>query len=787
MFRFLRRPHACLLFAAVAIITAFAGAARASERCDLIVVSEAEPWLAAVAAPVAAQLAVAGQPPLLLVVTKAPDEGATSFLRAISRDRAMVVVSSTHVAAACGGAALCGVQVVTGDSPLAATVIVAGRFWDPRTPVVAAGMADAREVILAAAYAAHHRLPLILYQAEDLAGRLGQAMSALRPSRIVAVVSKDNVASALEGGQVSRLETLTPAETSAALVRSIGVENVGNVILCRTPSERADVGRLTWLGPYQSLVRQAPLVLADTNDARVAEKEVLRLIRQCGLRPKSVTILADYASIGTIPMRDDAILVEYEVEIEPCSGSDLGQAASFGVGRIPLDTLHQASLLLARGRVKEQGLHLQPFRALMIANPNPGYGPLPLCETISRTTGEELKNWQVDLDEFYRRSPVSEADIEMVERAGLIIYQGHIFDFTLFSSPNTLRELPWEEGGEHEQLPEENEPRQDPADERIPHLAAGMSGGEVSLLRILAESIELYSGQVHPIGPDAATVPDGGSAPGSFETIPFDDAAPEPEAPLLPPPDAEVTEPAPVRQPERLDGMPLVVIQSCHSLQEQWAPRVLTLGGTGLLGTSTGVHSASGSAFVKAYVDGLLYGGMTQGEALRYARNYFLCLGRLRAERGHKQQAKAFRVAVSFRLWGDPDVPAMRLSRRHPRFAPVTARMIDRGTLEVSLPRRTLPEARTEEYLARSFPGSEMAGIVKSVKGVTQRRLMPLYFMAVPVDEAFLDRRPKGLVHPGDDSCRAVYLADAIGRVVYVLYFPEEVKKNETHTLRFTD
>ena len=96
--------------------------------------------------------------------------------------------------------------------------------------------------------------------------------------------------------------------------------------------------------------------------------------------------------------------------------------------------------------------------------------------------------------------------------------------------------------------------------------------------------------------------------------------------------------------------MPLVILQSCHSLEEPVTQQFLQLGGVGLIGSVTNIHSASNSTFIKALCDSMLYQGAPTGEALRDARNYYLCWRDLKAKRGHTELAKVHRVALSFSL-----------------------------------------------------------------------------------------------------------------------------------------
>jgi hypothetical protein len=234
-----------------------------------------------------------------------------------------------------------------------------------------------------------------------------------------------------------------------------------------------------------------------------------------------------------------------------------------------------------------------------------------------------------------------------------------------------------------------------------------------------------------------------------------------------------------------LQAVPFVILQSCHSLDQVVAQKVFGCGGVGLLGTVTNVHSASGSAFAKAYCDGLLYRGRTVGEALRDARNYFLCLARLKTQRGHKEQAKVYRVAMSFRLWGDPEVTLLPTGPTRMRWAPVSAKFVAPDKVQITTPGRFLPECRTAKYVARMLPGSQAAGIVKRLKGKEHRRLMPTYFFVLPIPRGFSDSRYTKLQGQGDAVQRAVFMTDSVGRNVYLLYFPAKDRRRGEITLQF--
>lgn len=771
-------------------------AAAGGQRVDLIVVPEEAPWFAALAAPAAARLASRGEAPLVIALAGPRDEPVAGFLDTIPKKRRLALMPDEDALEVCDAHVLCGAQFITGHDPLAASAAVAARFWGRPKQLVLAPLHDPAAAILAATYAAHTAQPLVLYRVEDEDGALAETLAKLAPEQITVVVSHAMTGLELPQNIKARAVLFDRKKVSRSVLDAIGRANVQNVILAREPNSENDSTRTAWLAPYHSLVRKAPVVLCQTEDGTAVEKQTMEFIAQEKLWPRFITILAPYVGVGTIPVRDEETLGEYEVEIEPCSGSNLKRAASFAVGRIPFDTMHHASLLLARGRIKERLLEERETRALMIANPNAAYGPLPLCETVSMATAEEIKNCRIDIDTFYGKSPTTEQDIARFEEAGLILFEGHIFDMVLFheSIPEDAIDEGTDGGGQDGNDDEKQDNDGKDRDRNQGKVFVTGTGRAYPAMPLPPAPPNVYARYAYvPAAPppdDGTTVLVPNNDPNTTlplpillpEVLPFETAAPEPENPVPPEQGGLDENVAPVRPARQLKALPLVILQSCHSLEEKWSPRALTLGGAGLLGTTTNVHSASGSSFVKAYLDSLLYSGETQGGALRDARNYFLCLGKLRAARGHKQQAKAYRVGLSFRLWGDPEVPVLPPRRRHPKREPVRARA-EQGVIRITIPDRMLPDVRTQKYHARLFPGSQVAGIVKSVKNKEQRHLMPLYYFPLSSNALPLKEGTR-LTHAGDKTVRVVHLLDEIGRRAYVLYFPAGVKKGETHEIR---
>jgi hypothetical protein len=233
-------------------------------------------------------------------------------------------------------------------------------------------------------------------------------------------------------------------------------------------------------------------------------------------------------------------------------------------------------------------------------------------------------------------------------------------------------------------------------------------------------------------------------------------------------------------------AFPVVILQSCHSLEGGAYVSAFQAGASAVVGTVTNVHSASGSSFIKSYCDSVIYRGATLGEALREAKNYFLLLSSLKKGRGHTEQAKGVRVAMSFRLYGDPELDVALGRFDAYRHRPLAANWLDNTSFTIKTPKRRLEEVRTDKYTARLMASSQTAGLVRRLKDKPERKLMPLYYFRLDSPPLFNAAAFNTLTRPEDQSPRAVFLADPYKRYVWVLYLPEKDKTNDLLQLRFT-
>ena len=181
------------------------------------------------------------------------------------------------------------------------------------------------------------------------------------------------------------------------------------------------------------------MVLVRANAAAVAEADVRQLVERESLHLETVTVLADYTSIGyrivevdpnasedwptvagttepragstgppvapSSPLPAPRLPVRpppphYTVRTEPFIPTQPDQLSALGVGRLPLESLGDTSVMFARGLLRERLLANRAPRVLMVANSGV-FRKLVLCETISRVTASEFKNVGVQVDEFY--------------------------------------------------------------------------------------------------------------------------------------------------------------------------------------------------------------------------------------------------------------------------------------------------------------------------------------------------------------------------------------------------
>jgi len=727
-----------------AIVSPLPVIANQNEPLVLLTVPENVRWLLAAAAPIAAKIRQLNKTPILLALSSeavpeqtklveklAPFSGSCTIL---TEDPNLFIVQVPKN---------CVRNIIpTTSEPTRTGIFLARSFWGKTEMVVMAIIEDSEAMILGSTLASHLAVPFIPIAGDENSEVFSKELKVLSVNRVYFVTSERGLTSINIPGQ--EIEILDTPTVQQRLVKILGVNNIRNIILFRVPDEFTDSGASSWLAPYLSLMHGAPLIPCYSSEPLSAEENAELLIKTYSLKPCTATILADYDSIDKITTTYTTDLDDYELLLEPCSRPKEGMAVEIGVGRIPFIELWASSTFIARNIARGYVLGQKNPKVLMIANPNTEYGPLPLCETISRATAREFKNFGVHIDEFYGTSSY-ELTVQSVARdSQLIIFEGHIVDTPSFIGGSEQPQAYPEEWYGHEET-----------EDLIYYQASEPDKYTmIDFEQIISEEPNAWKNTTYK------------KTETSFKTQLVHAEAPQ--------------------DVNQLNGLPLVILQSCHSLDES-ALSILASDAVGIIGSSASIHSASGSAFIKAFCDGLLYRGDTVGEALRDARNYLLCVSELKTKRGHQEQAKVNRVAHSFHLWGDPETRLFNSSLKRPKLQPVSATFIAPDQIHIATPKRRLPTSMTEEYFLCMFPGNQVAGIVKRLKNKDIRRVAPLYFFRIPMPKGFVPSQYADLKGPDETSNRAVFLVDPFERFLYILCFPEKDEKEQEFTLQFVN
>ncbi len=434
----------CVLLAAFLPATRAAAVDRGTPRREssasiaAIVVPESLPWLAPLAAAGAQRLARGGRLPLVVIAGEPFNPAGQMLLsRAAARPDDRIVVlrgEEDRVDLPPSLRSICEEVRLDGDE-LESSLRWAGRVWKTSRDVVCAQRDDPAGIILAGALAARWAKPLLILpnvEAESLA-RIARELGAQRA--VIAAWPGRNDRQQCSG--IAKIEILDRRALQQRLTGLARPEGIRTIVLARVPESDRRMGATAWLAPWVALARGGLVELCRSSGATNAENRVEEVVQRLQLHPRSVTILADYESIGTHLARirdieEDATI--YKVGTEPCAPHDLDQIGHRAVGRIPFSSLGDASTLFAAGLVRERQVQAPP-RVLMIANPGPEEMQLPLCEAISRLTAQEYKNCGLQVDEFYRVPASSPEPRAAAQRAHLIVYQGHIEHQELFPDP----------------------------------------------------------------------------------------------------------------------------------------------------------------------------------------------------------------------------------------------------------------------------------------------------------------------------------------------------------------
>ncbi|MBN1806210.1 MAG: hypothetical protein JW837_13260 [Sedimentisphaerales bacterium] len=731
--------------------------AKQNKPISLIIVQQDDDWLVSVAAPAAAMIHQVNKTPILLKLTSKENVRQKKMLDKLSPLAGFCTILSSNSSFTPDqtGENSTIYNIRTKSEPSETSLLLAGHYWQKINSVVMVSRNDPAAIITGSALACHYRVPVVVLDDIKSPNNLSEKLGSLNVSHITFVTSEKSTTDFGVHFPGQKTELIDIEETQKRIIQKLNAERIQNIILFRIPDGSFDEDSISWLAPYLSLIHGSALVPCFSCDPSEARSKTESLIHRYSLRPRTITILGDYEAIDIVTTTtDDPNALEISSEL--FSPSAEGRACRMGIGRIPFHQLWAATTLIAYGAARNHIIAQQQPNVLMIANPKTDFDPLPLCETISRSTAAEFKNSGIQTNEFYSVSCNSPLIRDSLENSQFIIYEGHITDFSLFEEPSYFEDAqeirPYEyDESCYEHYNDTTDFTQNDNDtedyDDTPDYDDSSNDAPVNT----QEQSEEPDSDYHTFDED-------------MYDRPYDIS--------------HTTEYC------KLEAAPLVIIQSCHSLEDSVLD-ILTCGAIGAIGSKTNIHSASGSSFIKAFCDGILYRDDNIGEAMRDAKNYLLSVSSLKKARGHSQYVKVERVAYGFQLWGDPELRVYPDLKNNRKTRPVSGTFVRPNKITVKIPNKRLATSRTEKYFLRMFPGSEAAGILKKIKDKEIRRVAPLYFFRIPMPKGFDPSKYAGLKKADDTTVRAEFRVDSFRRFIYVIYFPEKEEKGQVFTLEF--
>ena len=374
-------------------------------------------------------LATAGREPVLLfdpqdqdVITRArADHGGTVECYARSKTPAPVRALLEDVA---------GVGCTNADDLLALA-----RQWWPSPPVVVAVPAG--------------RYPWLLHGAA-LAGALGGALlpidakappsaEALAPwagAHWMLVGGPPPAVGLPDGTRVDRLET-------AEAVRAIAVAGLPAIdtVVVANPADRR--GRfsptsLSLLAPLIAASHRAPLLLTGGSAADQIEREVGAAIAALPRPPSHIYLVGDELALRSHRVPDpvlagggpEALGGARDVRVELFSNLQNGQPQDYAVGRFVAEDVARGSATLSRQLADRPPARpaSSDGQIVFLSNADQVFA---LGETISRTTVNELRNAGIAVKARFREQVTPAAIQDAMQRAGLLVWEGHARDLTL--------------------------------------------------------------------------------------------------------------------------------------------------------------------------------------------------------------------------------------------------------------------------------------------------------------------------------------------------------------------
>jgi hypothetical protein len=247
-------------------------------------------------------------------------------------------------------------------------------------------------------------------------------------TREVVFVADDRLSGSMPDLRVTCLKTEEDVEN--AYERHLAATGrIENAVVANPADRSKDLGGMSVLAPWLAVSKRAALLLTNGKGTDI-HKVVTRAAQRRSLSHLDTLILA--ASLKAVPMlqRPNPIAGDKDpvIDLEPLTpeaqpataGEAVDRMFTYAIGRLFHEDRAVIPLLLARQVLMAE--EASPRRALVVSNPGES---LPLLETFSRNTAQELRNAGYKVTGLYGRAVNPRVLRKEMVGKDLFLWEGH--------------------------------------------------------------------------------------------------------------------------------------------------------------------------------------------------------------------------------------------------------------------------------------------------------------------------------------------------------------------------
>lgn len=269
------------------------------------------------------------------------------------------------------------------------------------------------QLLQAACLAGSLPAPLFVQKGKVRPADLEAYVGKHKPAELIAVGTSAAACRELKGVRVTELADES-AVAKAYRQRLAESGPIAGLVLANP----ADATRLSALAPYVALRQRAALVLTNAAGSDADERIRAALADDQLANADSLTIVADLRAVPMERRPNPAKGKDAAIEMEP--GTPRGEEPfSLATGRLFNADRAVVALMLARARL----LTANGNRKALVAS-NPG-GGLPLLETFTRTTAQELRNAGYSVTARFEKQVNAQELRRLLPEHDVFLWEGH--------------------------------------------------------------------------------------------------------------------------------------------------------------------------------------------------------------------------------------------------------------------------------------------------------------------------------------------------------------------------